>query len=240
MNPDNLQRTDRRTTEIQFPLQIKVVVIDLDGTLLDTAMDLASAANKMLTELGKPELPVATIQSFIGKGIQRLVKRSLTNSLDEEPDPELFNKALPIYQRNYHENLYTHTRPFPEVVEGLDTLKKNGFKLACITNKAEAFTLPLLRAMNLLHYFEMVLSGDTLPKKKPDPLPLLHACQHFQIKPYELLLIGDSLNDAMAARAAGCHIFCVPYGYNEGRDVHELNCDAVVSSLLEATKLIKK
>lgn len=240
MNPDNLQRTDRRTTEIQFPLQIKAVVIDLDGTLLDTAMDLASAANKMLTELGKPELPVATIQSFIGKGIQRLVKRALTNSLDEEPHPELFNKALPIYQRNYHENLYTHTRPFPEVVEGLDTLKKNGFKLACITNKAEAFTLPLLRATNLLHYFEMVLSGDTLPKKKPDPLPLLHACQHFQIKPYELLLIGDSLNDAMAARAAGCHIFCVPYGYNEGRDVHELNCDAVVSSLLEATKLIKK
>ncbi|WP_430232533.1 phosphoglycolate phosphatase [Nitrosomonas communis] len=240
MNPDNLQRTDRRTTEIQFPLQIKAVVIDLDGTLLDTAMDLASAANKMLTELGKPELPVATIQSFIGKGIQRLVKRSLTNSLDEEPDPELFNKALPIYQRNYHENLYTHTRPFPEVVEGLDTLKKNGFRLACITNKAEAFTLPLLRATNLLHYFEMVLSGDTLPKKKPDPLPLLHACQHFQIKPYELLLIGDSLNDAMAARAAGCHIFCVPYGYNEGRDVHELNCDAVVSSLLEAAKLIKK
>ncbi|SFI97427.1 phosphoglycolate phosphatase [Nitrosomonas sp. Nm34] len=240
MNPDNLQRTDRRTTEIQFPLQIKAVVIDLDGTLLDTAMDLASAANKMLTELGKPELPVATIQSFIGKGIQRLVKRALTNSLDEEPDPELFNKALPIYQRNYHENLYTHTRPFPEVVEGLDTLKKGGFKLACITNKAEAFTLPLLRATNLLHYFEMVLSGDTLPKKKPDPLPLLHACQHFQIKPYELLLIGDSLNDAMAARAAGCHIFCVPYGYNEGRDVHELNCDAVVSSLLEATKLIKK
>ncbi|SDW35708.1 phosphoglycolate phosphatase [Nitrosomonas communis] len=240
MNPDNLQRTDRRTTEIQFPLQIKAVVIDLDGTLLDTAMDLASAANKMLTELGKPELPVATIQSFIGKGIQRLVKRSLTNSLDEEPDPELFNKALPIYQRNYHENLYTHTRPFPEVVEGLDTLKKDGFKLACITNKAEAFTLPLLRATNLLHYFEIVLSGDTLPKKKPDPLPLLHACQHFQIKPYELLLIGDSLNDAMAARAAGCHIFCVPYGYNEGRDVHELNCDAVVSSLLEATKLIKK
>lgn len=240
MNPDNLQRTDRRTTEIQFPLQIKAVVIDLDGTLLDTAMDLASAANKMLTELGKPELPVATIQSFIGKGIQRLVKRALTNSLDEEPDPELFNKALPIYQRNYHENLYTHTRPFPEVVEGLNTLKKDGFKLACITNKAEAFTLPLLRATNLLHYFEMVLSGDTLPKKKPDPLPLLHACQHFQIKPYELLLIGDSLNDAMAARAAGCHIFCVPYGYNEGRDVHELNCDAVVSSLLEATKLIKK
>ncbi|MDV6344286.1 phosphoglycolate phosphatase [Nitrosomonas sp. Is37] len=235
MNQNNLH-----PSEIEFPLPIKAVVIDLDGTLLDTAMDLASAANKMLAELGKPELPPVTIQTFIGKGIQKLVKRSLTNSLDEEPEPELFNKALPIYERNYRENLYTHTRPYPGVVDGLDTLKKNGFKLACITNKAEAFTLPLLRAANLLHYFEIVLSGDTLPKKKPDPLPLLHACNHFQIKPCELLLIGDSLNDAIAARAAGCNIFCVPYGYNEGQDVHELDCDAIISSLLEATKLIKQ
>lgn len=240
MDQNNLQRTGCRPSEIEFPLQIKAIVIDLDGTLLDTAKDLAFAANKMLLELGKPELPLVTIQSFIGKGIQKLVKRTLTNSLEEEPDPELFSKALPIYERNYRENLYTHSRPYPGVVDGLNAFKKDGFKLACITNKAEAFTLPLLRATNLLHYFEIVLSGDTLPKKKPDPLPLLHACNHFQIKPCELLLIGDSLNDAIAARAAGCNIFCVPYGYNEGQDVHKLDCDAIVSSLLEATKLITK
>jgi phosphoglycolate phosphatase len=239
MNQNSLQ-CDCRTTEIEFPIQIKAVVIDLDGTLLDTATDLAFAANKMLQELGKPELPLATIQSFIGKGIQKLVKRSLTNSLEDEPDLELFSKALPIYERNYGEHLYTHTRPYPGVVEGLNTLKEDGFQLACITNKAEAFTLPLLRATNLLSYFEIVLSGDSLPKKKPDPMPLLHACKHFQIEPCELLLIGDSLNDTIAARAAGCNIFCVPYGYNEGRDAHELDCDAIISSLLEATKLIKK
>lgn len=240
MDQHSLQQPDRQMTKIAFPIPIKTVVIDLDGTLLDTAMDLASAANKMLVELGKPELPLATIQSFIGKGIQKLVKRSLTNSLETEPEPELFAKALPIYERHYREHLYTYTRPYLGVVDGLDALKQEGFQLACITNKAEAFTLPLLRAAKLLDYFEMVLSGDSLPQKKPDPMPLLHACKHFQIEPHELLLIGDSLNDAIAARAAGCNIFCVPYGYNEGRDVRELDCDAIVSSLLEATKLIKK
>lgn len=240
MDQDNLRRAVNHTNKIAFPIPIKVVVIDLDGTLLDTATDLAHAANKMLLELGKTELPLATIQSFIGKGIQKLVKRSLTNNLDAEPDAELFAKALPIYERNYREHLYTYTRPYPGVVEGLNALKQNGFQLACITNKAEAFTLPLLQATNLLAYFEIVLSGDSLPKKKPDPLPLLHACKHFRIAPHELLLIGDSLNDAIAARAAGCNIFCVPYGYNEGRDVRELDCDAIVPTLFEASKLIKK
>ena len=125
-------------------------------------------------------------------------------------------------------------------MEGLAALRESSFRLACITNKAEAFTLPLLRATDLLGYFNIVLSGDSLPKKKPDPMPLLHACEHFDIAPHEMLLIGDSLNDTQAARAAGCHIFCVPYGYNEGRDVRELDCDAIVSSLYQATKLIQQ
>lgn len=239
MDQNHLQQADCPGTALEFPLRIKAVVIDLDGTLLDTATDLATAANKMLQELGRPELSLDTIKSFIGKGIQKLVKRTLTNSLDNEPDPELFSKALPIYERHYREHLHTHTRPFPGVMDGLNALKQGGFHLACITNKAEVFTLPLLRATNLLHYFEIVLSGDSLPRKKPDPLPLLHACKHFQIEPHELLLIGDSLNDAIAARAAGCNIFCVPYGYNEGLDVRDLDCDAIVSSLLEAAKLIE-
>ena len=100
--------------------------------------------------------------------------------------------------------------------------------------------MPLLRAAELLDYFDVVVSGDSLPKKKPDPMPLLHACERFEIGPREMLLVGDSLNDAQAARAAGCHVFCVPYGYNEGRDVYELDCDAIVPSLYEATKLIQK
>jgi len=215
-------------------------MIDLDGTLLDTAKDLAEAANMMLRELGRSELPLEIIQSYIGKGIQRLVKRTLSGSLDGEPDPELFNRAMPVYERDYATTLCNNTRPYPDVVEGLAALQKSGFALACITNKAEVFTLPLLRATGLLGYFEIVLSGDSLPRKKPDPMPLLHACKHFGIQTHEMLLIGDSLNDAQAARAAGCHVFCVPYGYNEGRDVRELDCDAIVPSLYQATKLIRK
>jgi len=227
-----------KTGALKFPLAVELVIIDLDGTLLDTAEDLAEAANAMLRELGRETLPLSTIKRFIGKGVPRLVKRTLTNSLDDEPDPKLFAQALPIYERCYASHLHVHTRPYPDVIAGLDHLKQNGFHLVCITNKAETFTLPLLRATGLLDYFGLVLSGDSLPRCKPDPLPLLHACQQFGISPESALLIGDSLNDAIAARAAGCHVFCVPYGYNEGRDVHELDCDAVVDSILEAAKHI--
>lgn len=223
---------------IQFPLLLKAVIIDLDGTLLDTAGDLALAANEMLRELRMTELPVSTIQTFIGKGVPKLVKRALTNNPDGEPDPELFEQALPIYERCYAENLHIHTRPYPGVVEGLNQLKQAGFRLVCITNKTEIFTLPLLRKTGLFDYFELILSGDSLPKRKPDPLPLLHACQQFSVPPKAALLIGDSSNDAIAARAAGCHIFCVPYGYNEGHDVRELDCDAVVDTIVDASRLI--
>lgn len=215
-------------------------MIDLDGTLLSTADDLALAANLMLRELGKSELSIDTIQSYIGKGIERLVKRSLTGDIDGEPDAELLAKALPIYNRNYAENLCVSTHPYPGVVDGIANLQKAGFKLACITNKSEVFTLPLLRATNLFGCFEIILSGDSLPKKKPDPMPLTHICKYFDVQPHEALLLGDSLNDAIAARAAGCHVFCLPYGYNEGRDVHALDCDAIVDSIYDASNLLKK
>ena len=240
MDKSTFRLADASAVDIEFLLLIKAVMIDLDGTLLDTASDLAAAANMMLRELGRAELPLETIQSYIGKGIQKLVKRSLTGSLDDEPDAELFDKAMPIYERDYAKTLCVNTRPYPGVIEGLNVLREAGFRLACVTNKAEAFTLPLLRATGLFDYFDIVLSGDSLPKKKPDPMPLLHACTHFDILPHEMLLIGDSLNDAEAARAAGCHVFCVPYGYNEGRDVRELDCDAIVTSVYDATKLIQK
>jgi phosphoglycolate phosphatase len=231
---------DASVLEMEFPLVVKAVMIDLDGTLLDTAGDLATAANMMLRELGKAELPPETIQSYIGKGIEKLVKRALTASMDGEPEAELFDRAMPMYERDYAKTLCVATRPYPGVLDGLRALREHGIRLACVTNKAEAFTLPLLRATSLLEFFDMVLSGDSLPRKKPDPMPLLHACKQFNIEPGEMLLIGDSLNDAQAARAAGCHIFCVPYGYNEGRDVRELDCDAVVPSLYEAAKLLQR
>jgi len=240
MNNKNFNLTDTSTGKTEFPLPVKVVMIDLDGTLLDTANDLALAANKMLSELGKPELSTTTIQSYIGKGIQRLIKRTLTGEMDGEPEAALFARAVPIYKRHYAENLCVNTRPYPGAIDGINALSKAGFQLACITNKTEVFTLPLLRATNLIDYFEIVLSGDSLPKRKPDPMPLLHICKFFNVSPHEALLIGDSLNDTTAARAAGCHVFCVPYGYNEGKDVQGLDCDAIVETILDATKRIKK
>ncbi|MBI5938744.1 MAG: phosphoglycolate phosphatase [Betaproteobacteria bacterium] len=222
------------------PIAIKAVVIDLDGTLLDTAPDLADSAMAMAADLGLPPITLDEVKTYIGNGVSRLVKRVLTRDMQADPAPELFAKALPIYERHYAEWVSRKSRPFDGVVEGLQAFKAMGLRVACITNKAERFTHPLLKDTGLFDYFELVLSGDSLPEKKPSPLPLLHACQVFGIEPAELLLIGDSLNDTQAARAAGCPVFCVPYGYNRGRPVTELDLDAVVPSLLEASKLVSK
>ena len=223
-----------------FPLPIKAVVIDLDGTLLNTAPDLAYSAELMMAELGRPCPSIETISTYIGNGVSRLVKRVLTGDMDAEPDAALFEKAIASYNRHYSANVSRYSRPFPGVVEGLQAFKAMGLHVACITNKAAVFTHPLLKDTGLFDYFELILSGDTLPKRKPDPMPLLHACEVFTIQPAELLLIGDSLNDTQAARAAGSPVFCVPYGYNRGRPVAELDLDAVVPSLAEAAKMVTK
>jgi phosphoglycolate phosphatase len=223
-----------------FPIAVRAVVIDLDGTLLDTASDLAEAANRMLAELQLPPVTEAVLKAYIGNGVGRLIKRVLARDMDAEPDAALFAKAMPVYEKHYADVVSLDSRPYPGVIDGLDLLKRGGYRLACITNKAEKFTLPLLRDTGLQDYFELVVAGDTLPRKKPDPLPLLYACEKFGIAPNQMLLIGDSLNDTQAARAAGCYVFCVPYGYNRGRDVSELDLDAVVDTLTEATRLIVK
>ncbi len=215
-------------------------MIDLDGTLLDTIPDLAAAANCMLTELGMPALPVASIRNYVGKGIANLIERTLTNSMDGKPDPNLFERAVPVYERTYREANGKHTTMYPGVKEGLDLMRAQGYPLACVTNKSERFTLPLLDYVDLSRYFVSVVAGDTLPQKKPDPEPLWHACKQMNVKPHEMLMIGDSLNDAQAARAAGCPVFCVTYGYNEGHDVQSLDVDAIVASLVDATRLISK
>jgi phosphoglycolate phosphatase len=225
---------------VKFPLRLKAVMIDLDGTLLDTIPDLAAAANMMLVELGRPALDESLIRTFVGKGIPRLVERSLTGSLDGAADSGLFESALPIYERCYAAVNGKHTVLYPGVIAGLERMREQGFPLACVTNKSDRFTRPLLECMKLSDFFSLVVAGDTLPKKKPDPQQLLHACSNFGIDAGTMLMIGDSLNDALAARAAGCPVFCVPYGYNEGQDVRGLDIDAIVESLFEATRLIQK
>ena len=224
----------------QFPLRVKAVMIDLDGTLADTIPDLAEAANMMLRELDRPGLERELIRTFVGKGIPKLVERALAGNLEGGVPAGVLARALAIYERCYAEVNGKHTVIFPGVSEGLRTLRAMQLPLACVTNKAERFTLALLEHLQLARCFEQVIAGDTLPQKKPDPQPLLHACRGFGIAPGDMLMIGDSANDVEAARAAGCPVFCVTYGYNEGRDVRELDVDAIVASLIEATRLIQK
>ena len=223
-----------------FPLRVKAVTIDLDGTLADSIPDLAAAANGMLRELGHAELPPDLIKSFVGKGIPRLVERALAGSIDGTASPVQMEQALPIFERHYAEVNGRYSALYPGVKEGLLALRAMELPLACVTNKSGRFTVPLLEYLGIAEYFDQVIGGDALPQKKPHPAQLLHACKGFGIAPQDMLMIGDSLNDAQAARAAGCPVFCVPYGYNEGQDVRSLDVDAIVPSLIEAKRLIQK
>lgn len=225
---------------IAFPLPVRAVMIDLDGTLLDTIPDLAVAANAMLAELGRPAMDAERLRTFVGKGIARLVEKTLAASFGRAPQPAEVEAALALFERCYAAVNGRHATMYPGVEHGLNRLREMGFPLACVTNKAERYTRPLLETMGLAPYFSQVVGGDTLPRRKPDPLPLQHACARFGVAASDMLMIGDSVNDAEAARSAGCPVFCVDYGYNEGRSVRELDIDAIVSSLIEATRLIVK
>lgn len=220
------------------PLAVSAVLLDLDGTLLDTVPDLYAAVSAMLRDLGRPELPVEAIRSYVGRGIANLVKRSLAGSLELADDAPPPPEALDRFRHHYARENGRHTRPYPGVVAGLDALKAKGLPLAVITNKAAAFTLPLLELTGLSGYFDVVVSGDLLPRQKPDPMALIWACGRLAVSPADTLFIGDSINDFLAGRAAGCHVFLLPYGYNEGRDVQELACDAIVPSIDYAAELI--
>jgi phosphoglycolate phosphatase len=222
-----------------FARGIAAVMIDLDGTLLDTIADLAAATERMLVALGLRACTLEQIRTFVGKGIPNLVERCLQASVGGTRAVALQAEALTLFQDIYFEESGRRAAVYPGVIEGLEQLRGMRLRLACVTNKAGRFTLPLLQQKGLARYFELVVSGDTLARKKPDPMQLRHICAAFALAPHAVPLIGDSLNDALAARAAGCPVICVSYGYNEGADVHDLDCDAIVDSLSEAATLIK-
>ena len=228
----------RAKPKFSFPIPIKAVLLDLDGTLLDTAGDIAAAANMMRASLGFAPLETALIKTFVGKGIANLVAKTLKDAVGEV-GPTALKVAVANFERQY-DKCYSETSiAFPGVVDGLNALRDKGFRLACVTNKAEKFTLPLLEKSGLSGYFELILSGDSLSEKKPHPLPLQHAAKFFECNPAELLMIGDSVNDAEAARAAGCPVFIVPYGYNEGQELRGLDCDVFIDDVPAALKFVK-
>ncbi len=210
-------------------MHFQSVTFDLDGTLLDTVPDLHAAARATLAELGLPPRSEDEIRRFVGQGVVVLVRRCLTWTT--APDENALAGAVAVFPRNYSAVNGQKTRIFDGVLEGLDAWRATGLPLAVVTNKPAAFTEPLLERMGLSDYFDVIVSGDSTPHRKPHPAPLHHACRLMNSDPAANLHIGDSRHDIETARNAGCAVYCVPYGYNEGELVRAEDCDALVENL---------
>ncbi|MEK8047184.1 phosphoglycolate phosphatase [Ideonella margarita] len=203
-------------------------IVDLDGTMVDTLGDFDVALNLTLTELGLPGVDRAFIERTVGKGSEHLIRSTLAQV---GGDAALYDAAWAAYQRHYLRINGQFSAVYPGVVEGLGALKDAGLRLACLTNKPGAFATALLAAKGLDAYFDVVFGGDAFERKKPDPLPLLRTCEALGSQPAHTLMLGDSSNDAQAARAAGCPVVLVSYGYNHGQPASEVDCDGVVDRL---------
>lgn len=215
-----------------------LVLIDVDGTLVDSVPDLAFCVDEMLNQLDMPARSESRVRDWVGNGVERLVQRALTDDLDGMPDDDLYQRALPVFMELYADNTSKRSVLYPGVLEGLEYLRQSGYRVGAVTNKAARFTEPLLADLNLADYFGLIISGDTLARKKPDPLPLLHAAEFFQTDPAHSLMIGDSVSDVKAARAAGFSIICMSYGYNHGIDIRDAEPDAVIDSMRELPGLL--
>lgn len=220
------------------PTPLDAVIIDLDGTMVDTLGDFAEALNRMLGDLELPPIAAQHIERMVGKGSEHLLRSVLNRVLEHMGKAPtaieieaLYAHAWPSYQRHYLAINGHYARVYPGVEAGLQALRHAGLRLACLTNKPTSFALPLLRAKGLEGYFEQVFGGDSFDKKKPDPLPLLKTCEALQTAPARTLMVGDSSNDAQAARAAGCPVVLVTYGYNHGLPAQAVDADGYVDSL---------
>ena len=218
----------------------EMILIDVDGTLVDSVPDLAFCVDAMMAGLGRPARGEAAVRNWVGNGVERLVRRALTGTLDGEPDEADFERAYPIFLDLYADNTSKRSCLYPGVREGIDMLKGAGYALGCVTNKAAQFTEPLLKDLDVAGDFAIIISGDTLPKKKPDPAPLLHAADFFGAAPGASLMIGDSVSDVKAARAAGFQIVCMSYGYNHGDDIRDAHPDAVIDNMTEIMPLLER
>lgn len=218
---------------------IKAALIDLDGTLIHTLPDLAEAANRLLHDMNQPPMDATVLATYVGKGSRDMVRRMLEARRqpgDTPPDDAQLDSLVGQFFVHYRQVNTQHSVVYPGVVEGLKAFQQAGVRLAVVTNKAFEFSRQLLTSTGLAPYFDLIIAGDTCNHKKPHPAPLLHACHHLDTAPQEALMVGDSINDAQAARAAGVPVVLVPYGYNHGQDVHSFDVDGIVSSIDEAAR----
>lgn len=220
---------------------IQACLIDLDGTLVDTLGDFEAALGDMLTALGRAPVTRAQIERIVGKGSEHLIRSVLALTApcntatadDPAAQQALYDRAWPLYQAAYLRINGQFSTVYPGAVAGLQALRARGLRLACVTNKPIAFARPLLAAKGLGGYFDEVFGGDSFARKKPDPLPLLEACRALGTAPAQSLMVGDSSNDAAAARAAGCPVVLMTYGYNHGQAVSTVDADGLADSLAQ-------
>lgn len=223
-------------------IDVRAILIDLDGTLMDTVPDLAEAVNCMREELGLPRIAVDRIARYIGKGAGVLIHRALTDDLEGRCDAEDHRQGMASFKRHYHRLNGTRTEVYEGIHEALAELDAGGLALACVTNKPREFTVPLLERLGMTKAFTVVVAGDDVAHPKPHPALLLEACGRLGVLPGEALMIGDSLNDTQAAQAAGMKAILVETGYNEGESLDSLRHDpavlAVVPGLLDAARWV--
>ena len=221
------------------PIKIpEMVLIDVDGTMVNSVPDLAYSIDQMLLDLDMPVRGEDKVRDWVGNGLERLVKRALVDSLDDEPDETLYQSALPLFKSHYTVNNSRRSYLYEGVRQGLDHMQARQYCMGCVTNKAAEFTHPLLDDLDIARYFQVVICGDDTIEIKPHPMPLLTAAQRMQVDPQRSLMLGDSSNDVRAARAAGFQIICTSYGYNHGEDIRRYAPDAVIDSMAELESMI--
>ncbi|WP_284337393.1 phosphoglycolate phosphatase [Comamonas sp. NoAH] len=211
---------------------LDAVIVDLDGTMVDTLGDFAQALNRMLQDLALPAVPASAIENMVGKGSEHLI-RSVLAYVGAADIEAVYETAWQRYQHHYLDINGQYAQVYPGVIEGLEKLQAAGLRMACLTNKPLSFAQPLLQAKGLAPYFSHVFGGDSFAKKKPDPLPLLKTCEALGTAAARTLMLGDSSNDAQAARAAGCPVVLVSYGYNHGEPIRSVDADGFVDCLTE-------
>jgi phosphoglycolate phosphatase len=219
---------------------LRAVLLDLDGTLLDTAEDIAKALNRALAEMHFASLATAEVRNMIGRGAPTLITRAVARlgaSVYAGGQARLLER-FDFHYGQLHRLKQCHARAYPGVAEGLRELHELGLRLAVVTNKAKPFAVQLLHQLALHEWIDEVVGGGCCEHRKPSPEPLLLACRKLQVDPHDALMVGDSSTDVLAARAADIPIVCVPYGYNEGRDPRELSCDGFIESLAELPPLL--
>lgn len=214
-------------------------IVDLDGTMVDTLGDFVVALNLMLDDLALPRVDAPSVAAKVGKGSEHLIAAALREVTGRAPDAALQGQAWQRYSAHYLAINGRHAQVYPGVLEGLQALRARGLRLACLTNKPGDFARPLLAVKGLAPFFERVYGGDAFERKKPDPLPLRKTCEALGTSPARTLMIGDSANDAQAARAAGCPVVLVTYGYNHGEPVRAVDADGFVDSLAELTERVR-